>query len=138
MIEGLFSVLFGAAAGGVASWLLTAWQLKRQRSDRVKDAQLDLVRRISRHKNGPELAAALNEVPVVFSGDEEALRLFLKAVPRAGGGSRYGADWSLAGTSRKGYRTSSRSGAFERRISGLMDGDVVEFRHGGTSGTGKK
>ena len=83
MIEGLSGALFGALAGGLVSWLVTAWQLRQQRNDRVRDAQLDLVRRAVRHKDGSEIGTVLNEVPVVFSGDREALELYLKALPDA-------------------------------------------------------
>lgn len=46
---------------------------------------MDLLRRLVRYKNGPELAAALNEVPVVFSGDDRALNLYLDATSIEGG-----------------------------------------------------
>lgn len=85
MTESLLGTLLGALAGGIVSWWLTVWQLRRQRSDRLQDAQLDLLRRLVRHKDGNELAAALNEVPVVFSGDPTALALYLEALPLGDG-----------------------------------------------------
>ncbi|RRD46501.1 hypothetical protein [Tessaracoccus sp. OH4464_COT-324] len=86
MIDALGSTLLGAVAGGAVSWFLTLWQMRRERSERVKDAQLDLVRRIVRNKSGgAELASALNEVPVVFSGDDRALSLYLAVIPECGG-----------------------------------------------------
>lgn len=55
--------------------------MRRERSERVKDAQLDLVRRIARNKGGETaLVSTRNKVPVVFSGDDRALSLYLAVI----------------------------------------------------------
>lgn len=75
------TILGGAVAGGVTSLGVASWQRFSGRRDRLADLRLDLVRRLARDKGGPELASALNEVPVVFGHDERALRLYRASVP---------------------------------------------------------
>ncbi|MDR3359848.1 MAG: hypothetical protein LBO20_04215 [Bifidobacteriaceae bacterium] len=80
----LLDAAIGAVVGGVVAWLLTVWQLKRQRAERLADARLDLVRRIARHESGAGLANGLNEVPVVFADDPKALELYMAALSPKG------------------------------------------------------
>ncbi|MFV0534400.1 MAG: hypothetical protein ACK5MR_12190 [Cumulibacter sp.] len=80
----LVTILLGALSGGAVSWALGSWQLRSARRDRLADARLDLARRIARHKNGPELARCLNEIPVLFGGDAEIMALYRKAQPDQG------------------------------------------------------
>lgn len=81
MIEAVLGAVIGAVVGASASWGITAWQLRWESKRRIRDAQFDLVLRIVRQKDGPQLAAALNEVPVLFAHDSRALNLYRAALP---------------------------------------------------------
>ncbi|WP_133753258.1 hypothetical protein ACF3NT_01010 [Naumannella halotolerans] len=83
MIEALIGAVVGAVAGALASWAVTVYQLGWETKRRVRDAQFDLVRQIVRCKAGPDLAAALNEVPVLFAQDDIALDLYRDALPNS-------------------------------------------------------
>ena len=84
-METILTLLGGALAGGVASWVVGEWQRRRSLSDRMADAQFELVRRLARYKGGPELAYALNEVPLLFGSDGRAVELYRHSRPSPGG-----------------------------------------------------
>lgn len=79
--------VLSVALAAVVSILLTRWQLTRERADRLAEARLDLVRRMARNKSGPELAACLNEVPVLFGDNEDTLVLYRLSLPDSTTGS---------------------------------------------------
>lgn len=73
--------IIGALVGTLGSWLILRWQLHVSTRDEIARLQLDLLRRLVRHKDGPELAACLNEVPVIFSGVSHVLSCYRDALP---------------------------------------------------------
>lgn len=91
-----------ALVSGLVAWLVAWWSFRKAREQRaedlahaeaqrnedlaradrtrVHDVRLDLVREIWRHRGSPsDLIAPLNEVPLLFAGDEKAAK-FVQAL----------------------------------------------------------
>lgn len=76
----VFSALVGAVVGAVlaggVSFLQQWWTRKRDRQDRIDDQRMSLVREIMRYRLDQQaVVKPLNEVPLLFGDDEEAMRL---------------------------------------------------------------
>lgn len=78
----LWAAIAGAVVGGAltagASYLQQIWNRKKDDEDRKKDVQMNLVREIMRYRGSGSIGLALNEVPLIFGHDAEAMQLSRK------------------------------------------------------------
>lgn len=76
LLAAIAGALIGGALTAGASYMQHRWSRKKDEEDRKKAAQMDVVRELMRHRGGGDIYSALNEVPLVFGHDKEALTLY--------------------------------------------------------------
>ena len=83
-VELWLAALVGAVVSIPGSLLLAYVQLRWSARQRLNDARFDLVRSLAQHKGGPQLAVALNQIPLLFGHDEEVMRAYRRALGPSG------------------------------------------------------
>lgn len=77
VILALVSALVGGGISVFSSMFVLKWQGKRDTTERIADSRLAFVREVARNRmDYPQLVKILNEVPIVFGHDVEAVRLY--------------------------------------------------------------
>lgn len=74
--------LVGALLAGVISWAQQQFSARIRQRERVEENRLVLVREIMRHRSSSELYLPLNELPLVFGDDAEAMNLHRQLLQR--------------------------------------------------------
>lgn len=76
MWAAVIGAIVGAALAGCVSFLQQRWSRRHVQQDRIENDRKQLVREIMRYRfDVSKLALPLNEVPLIFGDDDEAMRL---------------------------------------------------------------
>jgi hypothetical protein len=87
--SGGLGVVLGSIITVVASYLQQRWAYKRRAQERRDLIRYELARNLMRYRlDFQKLLAPLNEIPLVFGDDEEALRLYRAVLQGVAGEQR--------------------------------------------------
>src|SRR4051812_11392338 len=89
LLAGVIGAVVGAVIAGITGFLQQNRSRRQQTEDRIWDNRARLVRELVRYRlDPPALIGPLNEVPLVFGHNPDALRLYRLMLDAADEGTR--------------------------------------------------